>query len=120
MEIKIDICNSEEQAKSKAELLNNELNTFPVYFFQSDTSGEKTYEEFYTEKEALDLNQFENLGVIKNSFKRDMREIDKIFKNLEILFSQESASKHEIVNVLNKYLSTFKHIETGKGLDQKM
>ena len=116
----IDICKSEEEAKKKAELLTYSSKTFPVYFFGSDTSGEKTFEEFYTEKEILDLKKFQNLGLIKNSLKRDLTEIDNIFKNLKNIFLKDDISKSDIVNALIKYLPNFKHIETGKHLDQKM
>ena len=116
----IDICKSEEEAKKKAELLTYSSKTFPVYFFGSDTSGEKTFEEFYTEKEILDLKKLKNLGLIKNSLKRDLTEIDNIFKNLKNIFLKDDISKSDIVNALIKYLPNFKHIETGKHLDQKM
>ena len=116
----IDICNSEEEAKKKADLLTKNSKTFPVYFFGSDTSGEKSYEEFFTDNEVLDLKAYEHLGVIKNSVKRDILEIDNIFNNLENIFLKDDILKSDIVNVLKKYLPTFKHIETGKHLDQKM
>ena len=65
-----DICKTEEEARRKALLLNEDSAVYPVYFFGTDTSGEKPYEEFFTEKEVLDNNKFINLGVIKNSVKR--------------------------------------------------
>lgn len=118
--LEIDICKSEEEAKEKALLLNEDSKSYPVYFFGSDTSGEKSFEEFYTDKEVLDLDSFINLGVIKNSKKRDIKEIDEIFNRLHRLFDNEKVSKSELVEVLKEYLPNFAHIETGKGLDQKM
>ena len=120
LDLEIDVCNSEEEAKAKASILTNDSKKFPVYFFGSDTSGEKSFEEFYTEHETLDLEKFKNLGVIKNSVKRDLREIDNIFKNLREIFSSNHVSKQQIVIALVKYLPNFEHIETGKNLDQKM
>ncbi|MFA7174969.1 MAG: hypothetical protein WC340_16470, partial [Kiritimatiellia bacterium] len=93
---------------------------WPVYFFASDTSGEKAFEEFYTPGEELDLEKFVSLGVVKNSKKRSMREIDEIFANLRNLFERESITKADVVEVLKDYLPNFAHIETGKGLDGKM
>jgi len=116
----VDVCISEEEAKGKALLLNEKSKSYPVYFFGSDTSGEKSFEEFYTDKEVLDLDSFINLGVIKNSKKRDIKEIDEIFDRLHKLFDEEKVSKSELVEVLKEYLPNFAHIETGKGLDQKM
>ena len=118
--LEIDICNSEEEAKKKSNLLTDSSKSFPVYFFESDTSGEKPYEEFFTSKEVLDLMTYENLGVIKNSKKRNIVEIDNILKSLENIFLKNNIMKSDIVNVLKKNLPNFMHLETGKNLDSKM
>ncbi len=93
---------------------------WPVYFFESDTSGEKSFEEFYTPGEELDEERFVNLGVVKNSKRRPMAEIDAIFAALSGLFAKAQVSKAEVVEALKDYLPNFAHIETGRGLDQKM
>ena len=131
-----DICQTEQEAKEKAtemsrlceeerrsnlsESAKTPLQKWPIFFFGSDTSGEKSFEEFYTEDEILDMNSFVNLGVIKNSKKRSIEEIDTIFNQLEELFQRDHISKAEIVDILQAYLPNFSHIETGKHLDQKM
>jgi hypothetical protein len=123
-----DICESEEEAKRKMVLRQAQQpgkaqqpgETYPVYFFSSDTSGEKPYEEFFTEKEDLDNDSFINLGVIKNSVKRNSEEIDEIFNKLHNLFESDNVTKGAIVDILKTYLPNFEHIETGKGLDSKM
>ena len=97
-----------------------ESSSYPIYFFGSDTSGEKSFEEFYTEKELLDNESFINLGVVKNSKKRSIAEIDAIFDRLYNLFETRTVTKAAIVDVLKIYLPNFDHIETGKGLDSKM
>jgi hypothetical protein len=93
---------------------------YPIYFFCSDTSGEKSFEEFFTEKEVLDIDSFTNLGVVKNSKKRSIQEIDTIFEQLHTLFESKEITKAAIVDILKVYLPNFEHIETGKGLDSKM
>ncbi len=98
----------------------NERSSWPVYFFESDTSGEKTFEEFYTPGEALDNEKFVNLGVVKNAKRRGLAEIDAIFEALRALFESKDVTKAKVVEVLRDYLPNFAHIETGKGLDQKM
>lgn len=134
--LEADVCETEEEAREKSEVgsrksevrgrksevsgQKSEKKKWPVYFFSSDTSGEKSFEEFYTEKEVLDTNSFINLGVIKNSVKRKVTEIDEIFNKLETLFKKEIFTKAEIVEILKEYLPNFEHIETGKGLDSKM
>lgn len=115
-----DICKTEGEAKEKVLNLTDNPKSWPIYFFGSDTSGEKSFEEFYTENEILDNESFINLGVIKNSKKRSIEEINEIFNNLENLFLKPSVKKSEIIHALKEYLPNFEHIETGKGLDQKM
>ena len=90
------------------------------YFFKSNTSGEKTFEEFYTESEDLDLNKFGALGIIKNSVKKDLKEMDVILNDLQNIFLNKEFSKSDIVKILKSYLQNFEHIETGRHLDQKM
>ena len=118
--LKEDICKTEEEARQKALFLNENSTSYPVYFFETDTSGEKPYEEFYTEKEVVDNDKFINLGVIKNSLKRDFREIDEIFERLSKLFASKNVTKAELVEILKRWLPNFDHIEKGKGLDSKM
>jgi FlaA1/EpsC-like NDP-sugar epimerase len=115
-------CRSEEEAREAMKAMRG-VSTFtrwPVYFFESDTSGEKTFEEFYTPGEVLDATKFVNLGVVKNAKQRKIQEIDAIFEALRLLFESHSVTKAHIVEVLKDYLPNFEHIETGKGLDQKM
>ena len=123
-----DICKTEEEAREKMTLRNVERASgregyetlYPIYFFGSDTSGEKAFEEFFTAKEVLDNDSFINLGVVKNSKKRSLQEIDIIFDRLHNLFESRNVTKAAIVDVLKVYLPNFEHIETGKGLDSKM
>jgi FlaA1/EpsC-like NDP-sugar epimerase len=100
--------------------LTAESSTYPVYYFGSDTSGEKSFEEFYTEGEAIALNRFSQLGVIENAPKRMMKDINKMFSKLRKLFKQEELDKAAVVRLLQEFIPNFEHIETGKSLDQKM
>jgi FlaA1/EpsC-like NDP-sugar epimerase len=110
-------CSSEHEAREMAADVRG--NRYPVYFFESETSGEKLYEEFYTDQEDLDLDRFHALGVIRNAARRNKKELDGIIKELENLFKQK-IEKEDVVHTLNKLLPTFQHIETGLNLDQKM
>ena len=116
----IDICESEEEAKRKSDLLSASSKSHPVYFFKSDTSGEKLFEEFYTDKEVLDRDKYEALGIIKNSSKKDRLILNRALDDLENLLSEDKIVKTEIVGFMETHIPNFKHLETGKNLDSKM
>jgi FlaA1/EpsC-like NDP-sugar epimerase len=116
---KITICTSEDEAK-KLLSITNESNVYPVYYFDTDTSGEKHYEEFYSEKDSINLSRFQNLGVINNRSNKSITTINKIVEELRFKFQEENYEKDDIIALLNKYLPDFSHSETGKSLDQKM
>ena len=118
--MEVDVCRTEEEARRKALELNENSKIYPVYFFETDTSGEKPYEEFFTEEEMIDNERFINLGVIKNSVKRNLSEIDGIFERLRTLFDSDRVTKAAIVDILKTWLPAFEHIEKNKGLDSKM
>ena len=113
-------CNSEEEARHMAQSLNKDSKEYPVYYFNSDTTGEKPYEEFYTEKESPDFNKFNSLGVIKNQHKQSRKKIYDIIDELNKIFLNNNTNKADIVSLLSKHISGFEHVEMGKSLDQKM
>lgn len=115
----VQICKSEEKAKKIALNLSNN-SSYPIYFFKTDTSGEKLYEEFYTSEDEVDFNLYESIGVVTNSLKPSFSEIEITIKEIENLFRIESYKKEDIIKIMNKILPNFNHIETGKSLDQKM
>lgn len=113
-------CASDEEAIAKAEELKAGSKLYPVHFSQSDTSGEKPYEEFFTEAETVDNDRFESLGVITGKTIPNKDAIDVLFNELENAFAKNDVSKQEIVNIMKEYLPDFEHMETGKSLDSKM
>ena len=115
-------CSATEEAKAAmAEWgMGNGERGYPCEFFGSDTSGEKTFEEFYTESDEKDETKFVNLGVVKNSKKRTIEEVEGIFSRLHEVFDRGDATKADVVEVLGEYLPDFRHIEKGKGLDSRM
>ena len=91
---------------------------YPIYFFKTDTSGEKTYEEFYTEEEDYNIKKYDSLGFINTpEVKISFEGVEADF---EAVFNDLNSVKLDIVKVINKYVPDFMHIETGKHLDQKM
>ena len=91
---------------------------YPIYFFKTDTSGEKTYEEFYTEEEDYEINKYDSLGFINTpDIKISFEDVEADF---ESVFNNPNSQKSDIVTIIKKYVPDFMHIETGKHLDQKM
>ncbi len=115
-----DYCSTDNEARTKAKNWTPENKKYPVHFFKTDTSGEKTFEEFYTSKDQINLNLFSALGVIHNSDIPIKEDVNGIINEFETLFETGKIQKSDIVHLLNKHLPDFKHIETGKSLDQKM
>lgn len=114
-------CNSDEEAIDKSEELKNGSSKYPVHFEVSDTSGEKAYEEFFTDNESVDMNRFSSLGVITDKQICDIEKLTDLLNKLNDCFEGDSkVSKSDIVNIISEYLPEFKHIETGKSLDSKM
>ena len=93
---------------------------YPCEFFGSDTSGEKTFEEFYTDADVKDETTFVNLGCVKNSKMRPIAEVEAIFGNLRSVFAKSDVTKEDVIEVLKEYLPNFQHIEKGKSLDSRM
>ncbi len=113
-------CQSEEEARQRAKTRKPNDREYPVYFFESDTSGEKPFEEFYTENEDLDWERFESLGVIKNVKVGSIEQANHIADDISQFFTAESLDKSAIVRKLCEYIPDFAHDERGKNLDQKM
>ena len=86
----------------------------------SDTSGEKDYEEFYTENEQIDGDRFEALGVIVEKEVSDKQKVEELLRKLEAAFLEDTTEKQDIVRILQEFLPNFQHIEKGKSLDSKM
>ena len=108
----------ESEKEAKEFDLKSNSGKYPIYFFTTDTSGEKGYEEFFTKNEKIDLKKYDSIGFvspdnIEISFKDVVKDFSKVFE-------ESNNSKSSAIKVLKKYVPDFSHIETGKNLDQKM
>lgn len=112
-------CDSEDEARGRADELI-ESGRWPVYFFRSDTTGEKDFEEFYTGDEDLDFERFETIGVIRNPVGYDPEQLERFVSEVDRIRAQAVWDKGEIVGLFNEMIPGFKHLETGKYLDSRM
>jgi len=113
------LCKDEDEARELAKTLP-EQGKWPCLFTSSDTTGEKDFEEFFTDKEALDMKRFQNLGVIKNEPEFSEVLLNEFEKTIDEMQSKKTWSKEEIVKLFYKLIPDFGHKETGKYLDGKM
>jgi len=113
-------CINDAEAKAKADAINYDSKEYPVVYFKSDTTGEKAYEEFYVPGEKINMNRFTALGVVEQTTRRNMDEVNNFFEQLETIFSNEDFTKAQVVEAIKQFIPNFEHEEKGKNLDQKM
>ena len=119
-----DLCITDEDAKQKAANLvldnHSTLPKYPVVYFGSDTTGEKAYEEFYVPGEKIDMQRFRSLGVVEQTTRHNIDEVNHFFTKLEDIFKKDDFTKAEVVDAIKDFIPNFMHEEKGKNLDSKM
>lgn len=113
------LCDNEDTARRLVQSLSKE-GKWPCLFSESNTTGEKDFEEFFTNHEVLDLIRFENIGVIKNDLNIALDKLTLFENGIKAMKKAEEWSKESIVNLFNMVLADFEHKEVGKYLDTKM
>lgn len=117
---KTKYCTSEEEAKKFALEMPAKSDEYPVYYFASDTTGEKGFEEFYVAGEQVNMNRYNALGVIEGARVIDVNEINNFFIKLSCELNKQGVAKQDIVQIIKEFVPNFEHVEKGKNLDQKM
>jgi FlaA1/EpsC-like NDP-sugar epimerase len=113
------VCSTEIEARHMAkELIKHKR--WPCYFFASDTTGEKPYEEFYSSDEILDLSRFKSIGVINEVRSCEEERLRKFLKDLNFFKAREKWTKLEILDLYKSVLPTFDHADKGKSLNERM
>lgn len=116
---KPEIVASEEEARQRV----NELITqkkWPCYFFASDTTGEKPFEEFFSPCDNVDWLRHKDLGVIKNIDGSDEKDIGVFIQSVKNIEAKDTWDKEELVELIKIFCPTLSHLDTGKFLDGKM
>lgn len=113
------VCETEEEARNNVEALIAEKK-WPCLFINSDTTGEKDFEEFFTDNEVLDMKRFENLGVIKNEAVYEDDKLENFTSKIKAMKHNLAWTKDNIVELFHNMIPNFGHKETGKYLDSKM
>lgn len=113
------LCTSEEEARELVKTLPAQ-GKWPCLFTSSDTTGEKDFEEFFTDKEVLDMERFDNFGIIKNDPRYDPVLLNHFVHEITTMKDSLEWTKDDIVSLFFKMIPDFGHKETGKYLDSKM
>lgn len=113
------LCSNEDEARELAKALP-EQGKWPCLFASSDTTGEKDFEEFFTDRETLDMERFENLGIIKNEADFDEQLLAEFEERIAVMKQSQAWTKQDIVELFYRMIPDFGHKETGKYLDSKM
>ena len=113
------MCESEEEARENSDELIK-LGKWPCYFFESDTTGEKMLEEFYTASETVDRKTFETMGVIKGTENKNTFCLDEFTAEIMNLRNGNNWDREKLLRITKKYLPEFSHFETGKYLNDRM
>lgn len=112
-------CKTEDEARELIHTLP-QTGVWPCLFTPSDTTGEKDFEEFYTDAEVLDMNRFQNLGIIKNNLNIESNKLTLFEEAIEAMKEKQSWTREQVVSLFHKMIPNFGHKETGKFLDSKM
>lgn len=113
------LCDSEDEARELSKTLPDQ-GQWPCLFTASDTTGEKDFEEFFTDNETLDMERFHNLGVIKNDPIYDESQLNRFTETINQMKTDKQWTKDQIVELFFEMIPDFGHKETGKYLDGKM
>lgn len=113
------LCATEDEARELVKALPQQ-GKWPCLFTNSDTTGEKDFEEFYTENEVLDMNRFESLGIIKNEPLYNQQLLSLFEQKIAAMKEKREWDKDQIVELFHTMIPDFGHKETGKYLDSKM
>ena len=113
------LCQSEDEARTLSKTLPQK-GQWPVLFFESDTTGEKDFEEFFTDNETLDMERFKSFGIIKNEALFDETLLSDFENSIRGFKEKREWSREEIVKLFFKMIPDFGHKETGKYLDGRM
>ncbi|MFZ3109136.1 MAG: UDP-N-acetylglucosamine 4,6-dehydratase [Rectinemataceae bacterium] len=112
-------CATEDEARARVGELKAQ-GKWPVFFFASDTTGEKDFEEFFTDKESLDMERFESIGVIQNAPAWNPAALDHFESEIRAMRARGSWTRASLIDLFNATIPEFAHKETGKFLDSKM
>ena len=115
----VEVCHTEDEARSKSKEIKK-TGKWPCYFFNTDTTGEKRFEEFHTRTEDLDLDIYEDIGIIKLDYEYDENSLLYFQHEIDTMINKGQWNRKDIINLFCKILPNFDHIEKNLHLDNHL
>ena len=112
-------CDTEQEARERVDELKDQMK-YPVYFFTSDTTGEKDFEEFYTDNETLDLERFDSIGIVKKEVDYEEEKLNRFTVKIDEVKKRGRWTRRDLIELFNWMIPEFHHKETGRFLDGRM
>jgi UDP-N-acetylglucosamine 4,6-dehydratase len=94
--------------------------SWPCLFTESDTTGEKSLEEFYTNDDVLNIEQFDGVGIINCKTDFDVNLLSWFENKYQEELNVVGLPKEEVVRDFMKLMPNFIHQEKSKSLEEKM
>lgn len=113
------VCKDEDEARKSVDSLAQE-GKWPCCFFTSDTTGEKPFEEFFTDRENVNWERFEDMGIVKNEYAFDNDALESFEQFIQNCLENHRWEKADMVREFLKLVPNFEHEEKNKNLDNKM
>jgi FlaA1/EpsC-like NDP-sugar epimerase len=111
---------SEDEARDRAAELIAQRR-WPCYFFASNTSGEKPFEEFHGPSDTVDWDRFVDISVIaREAPDAAVRARVETFLDSIAALRAGRWSKPDLVALLTAACPELAHVETGRNLDSRM
>jgi hypothetical protein len=113
------ICRTEGEARTKCQE-GFPKDSWPCFFFKSDTTGEKPWEEFVGDSDIVISDRFTSINIVNNGKVQLDLDLNDFIKDIEKFSQSTSWDKSKLVNIFRKVLPDFQHLELDKNLDQRM
>lgn len=113
------ICHCETKARELMKTINTK-DEWPLLCSETNTSGEKPIEEFYSANERIELSHYNGIGIVYPDLRHEIKKLESFEKKFKIQAITSSYKKNFIVSEMKKLVPNFLHLEKDKSLDEKM
>lgn len=114
------LCDSAQEALTRARQYPAPGTAWPCYFSPSDTSGEKPFEEFHASDEPVDASRYPNIGVVTRPRTSSPSTIATAVDQLKRWRQSGHWTQANLIDVVRSVVPEFQHIANKGNLDHKL